>query len=443
LLSDSYRPLGEGNATPDISWVLWEDDAAKGFEFKFRIHGLQLAVSPWIGVNGVNVASVVPVSTPDKYVVRATLKDGMEVDLMEFRKPVSKGSLTMKVPGLVPSSKELGNIQRQLFFCVLEIKSDTAESRYLSLYPPRTNNRVSMDIEMKSNADTYGIIMGKSDSSGIAPRPEEQRLQKLSIAGGALKMKDGRVYYFGESKGIWSGRETNEWPLVPRQTEPPVPPTECHIRFSYTTGSDAKLLIDIPKLPEEDTLEAQISSLGKAKSHITEKRVKIHSLYNGRNQLAPSEGIKLDPHVVELTDLCDVTAFLFPKESEHPDPDRGKRREGKSPYEVAIDGYYDKLAELVGKLDKTVKSSKIQSTCEIKLKKIDDERRMLTDKLQALRKPRLETLETFKKEASYSRVEIYRVVARESDDRNVLPRLIRIPTVVNPPSIAQKADVGT
>lgn len=207
LLSSNAKPLDETNASPDIEWVMWQDANAKGVSHTLRIHGLNFAKSQWSNV------SVAPVTTPDKYVLRATHDGGMLTDLMEFRMPVSTGTLTMRVPGLDPARKELVEIQRQLFFCVLELQSETG-SRYVALHPPRDAEK----IPMSSSDDLCGLIQGKNNQPSMAPRPLDQRLQRLWITGGMLRMKDKRVYVFGEPFGTWLGAESVEWELRPGTT---------------------------------------------------------------------------------------------------------------------------------------------------------------------------------------------------------------------------------
>ena len=425
LLSDDPRPLGESSSGQPIEWILWQDARHKGYEHRLRIHGLQMAKSPWTKV------SVTPITTPDKYVMRATHDDGMETDLMEFRMPISTGVLTMRVPGLNSSLKELNEIQRQLFFCVLEIQSD-AGSRYLALHPPRAAKPVSMDTKKESEKENakvpIGLVQGKPGQPGLAPRPAEQRLEKLYIAGGALAMKDKSVYLFGAEKGDWSGSDAEDWALRPRSGSetPAVAATECRIRFKQTTGSEAKLTIWMPTLPKEDELSREIDTLNKTKKRIIEKRAELIEIRKKVKPLDTQEGSKYDNPVAELAKLCDVPEFSFPRESQYPDPEKNKRKEGKSPYEKAVDNFKVQLDELIGKPG----GGKREDVCDKKVKAIELETEKKIKERDTLRAPRSKTLEEFQSEALAARIELFRVVPRETGGDQATPRLIRVPTVV-------------
>jgi hypothetical protein len=429
LLSDTPKPLGEDDFRPDINWQLWQDTNASGVEHELRVHGLKLATRPWTSV------SVSLVKTPDKFVLRALWIDGTETDLMEFRLTASNGILTMHVPGLKPSLKELSEIQRQLFYCVIEIQSEKG-SRYVALHPPSKLGRVSMN--SSDPPDIYGVVRGRSNARGIAPRPLEHRLQRLYILRGALIMKDDTGYLFGSERGDWSAPAVEEWPLRPRQSGKSAPETECRVRFTQTTGSEAKLAIFMPPLPKEVELKQSIDTLSENRRRILEKRRVINLLRANPDNLAFEGASKLNGPVGELAKLCDFPELVYPRESDYPDPERGKRKSGKSPFDEAVEKYYLKLDELIGNKGINITNS----MCDKKIKLIDKEIVIQKNSRDAFSTPRLATLEDFQAATLAARLELYRVVPREPREPNETPRLIRVPTVVTPSPIRTEAASG-
>jgi hypothetical protein len=413
LLSDLPKPLGETGIGKPIDWVLWKDESAQG-EYKLRIHGLRLAKSPW------HPLVVEPITTPDKYVLRATHGDGIQTDLMEFRLPPSKGVLTMTVPSLSSSLKELGEIQRQLFFCVLEIDSE-AGSRYLALRPASE----CRDIPMVKDDTHCGLIQRKGWEGSLAKLPEEQRLQKLHIARGVLIMQEHR-YLFGAERGDWLGAKQEEWPLRPKDAKTPI--TECRIKYTHEHGSGAKLSLFIPTLEKEKDLEKEIESLTNTKKKIEEFRGVLFRARKNVGLLDSSQSQKFDSPVNELTKLCDQPDLLFPKRANYPEPANKKREAGKSDYDLAVEKYYSELEKLIGKSG----NGKRDDACHVQVTRIDadvvNKRRQLGD----IRKPRQETLDAFWNVAVSAVIEVFRVVETEPTNTGEALRQIRIPTVVAP-----------
>ncbi|MFM7073739.1 MAG: hypothetical protein ACKO38_18285, partial [Planctomycetota bacterium] len=321
---------------------------------------------------------------------------------------------------------QLSEIQRQLFYCVIELCSDKG-SRYVALYPPRQLSRVSMDIA--DSTEIRGVVRGKHAEVGIVPRPVEQRLQRLYVQRGALVMKDDTGYLFGSTRADWSAPIAEEWPLRPRQNGKVVPETECRLRFTQTSGYEAKLTIFMPLVPKEVELKQAIDTLSENKKRILEKRRVIDNLRMNANSLALEEASKLDGPVGELGKLCDWPELLFPREADYPDPEKGKRKSGKSPFENAVESYYLKLDELIG-----ISGGKnTNSVSELTIRMIEKDLATTRKERDAISAPRLKILGDFQAATRAARVEIYRVVPREPREPNETPRLIRVPTVVTSP----------
>lgn len=413
LLSDLPRPLGESGNGPAIRWVLWRDEPFKGYEH-LRIHGLKLAKSPWQKV----LVNLVPIA--DRYVLRATHGEDIQTDLLELNMSPSTGVLTLTVPSLDPSLKELGEIQRQLFFCVLEIKS-AGVSRYVALHPPSA----ARDISMLKDDKSSGLIQRKGWDGSLANLPEEQRLQRLHVARGGLWTINGQLYSFGAEKSDWLGAEEDERSLRPKTME--IPETECRIKYTQRLGSDARLTIVMPQLERDAELTKEINNIEQIRDRIVALRRTILAARNNVGLLDSNPGQKLDQPVADLAKLCDYEEFLFPKRTDYPEPRNGKPKDGKTDYEVAIEAYYAKLEELAGKPGNAPR----KDACDAKLKDLEMQLNARKKERDAIRGPRQKILEQFQANAAKVRVELYRVVPREPQEPQEPPRLIRVPTVVH------------
>ncbi|MFO0870537.1 MAG: hypothetical protein U0935_16540 [Pirellulales bacterium] len=77
------------------------------------------------------------VRTPDKISIRVVsphLTEGNYEDIAEFYFPKTKGAIRLDMK-IKHSRRDLREIQRQIFFCVLEIRDIHGKPRFIALQP--------------------------------------------------------------------------------------------------------------------------------------------------------------------------------------------------------------------------------------------------------------------------------------------------------------------
>ncbi|MFO0870534.1 MAG: hypothetical protein U0935_16525 [Pirellulales bacterium] len=206
-----------------LDWVVWSNPTGlKIQQDYFVLHGFREAMSRW---SVPNPAAGRPAWT---FTLRAAAAG---VQVVEVEMPVEGKSvlasfrleddthrlhLQMRVsPFTSPTQFEL---QRQLTFCVVELRDQFQAPVFVSLQPPLQG----VEVPLEQNAVADGNLRHKFEASDLVPRPAAESLQNLHLSRGIVYLRGGTRYNIGLA--AWPGATpATEWELQPAAGASPLP----------------------------------------------------------------------------------------------------------------------------------------------------------------------------------------------------------------------------
>ncbi|MFO0905765.1 MAG: protein kinase [Pirellulales bacterium] len=387
-------------------WVIWSQENVRLDATPLVVHGLKEATATWRATKpGKTTVSVEEVQKIlDGTPIRATDSDGTQYEIAKFFVHRAPGKVTLEMKLLNGISRNLFEIQRQLFFCIVEFSDTTGRKHFVSLMPPAESAAVPVDWESIKN----GNLTSSTGLDDRILRPEAGGdLQRLFVARATLKWIDDSTVSVG-GRSWREAPEHEEWPLKYDGIDGLAEGTKLGVRWAVD-AKRSSLCVYTPKY-SSPMLDQEISDLKARSQTIWDARRQLRNAKIEENEAKRMK--QLLTSIERLAKVLDLPVKKFP-DRPNPAGAADKRREVEAAFSKEV-AEFDKWVEFLGG-----KADDLKAEIDAK---IADAIRRKADAMQR----HANAEKTLKERAKSIEAELFRVVTTKDGRR------IRVPVMVYP-----------